>query len=52
MAKINFISSAHESHIIEMSISASPFGRASITLHREVRNVVTHKSILTIYKIE
>jgi len=35
----------------ELGISATQFGRTSITLRCEVRNMVTHKSILTIDKI-
>ena len=51
MSEINFVSSAREGDIIEMGISATHFGRTSITLRCEVRNVITHKSILTIDKI-
>jgi acyl-CoA thioesterase YciA len=51
MSEINFISSAREGDIIEMGITATHFGRTSITLRCEVRNVITHKSILTIDKI-
>jgi acyl-CoA hydrolase len=51
MSEINFVSSARQGDIIEMGISATAFGRTSITLRCEVRNVITHKSILTIDKI-
>jgi acyl-CoA thioesterase YciA len=51
MSEINFVSSAREGDIIEMGISATHFGRTSIRLRCEVRNVITHKSILTIDKI-
>ncbi|SHM40774.1 hotdog domain-containing protein [Rhodanobacter sp. OK091] len=51
MSEINFVSSAREGDIIEMGIRATHFGRTSITLRCEVRNVITHKSILTIDKI-
>jgi acyl-CoA thioesterase YciA len=51
MSEINFVSSAREGDIIEMGITATHFGRTSITLRCEVRNVITHKSILTIDKI-
>ncbi|MEW5300674.1 MAG: hypothetical protein WDW38_003089 [Sanguina aurantia] len=51
MSEINFVSSARQGDIIELGINATAFGRTSITLRCEVRNVVTHKSILTIDKI-
>lgn len=51
MSEINFVSSARQGDIIELGINATQFGRTSITLRCEVRNVVTHKSILTIDKI-
>jgi acyl-CoA thioesterase YciA len=50
-SEINFVSSAHQGDVIEMGISAIRFGRTSITLRCEVRNMVTHKSILTIDEI-
>jgi len=51
MSEINFVSSARQGDVIELGISATQFGRTSITLRCEVRNMVTHKSILTIDKI-
>lgn len=51
MSEINFVSSARLGDIIELGITATAFGRTSITLCSEVRNVITHKSILTIDKI-
>jgi acyl-CoA thioesterase YciA len=48
MSEINFVSSARQGDVIEMGINATRFGRTSITLRCEVRNMVTHKSILTI----
>ena len=51
MSEIKFVSSAREGDIIELGISATHFGRTSITLRCEVRNVITLKSILTIDKI-
>jgi acyl-CoA thioesterase YciA len=51
MSEINFVSSAHQGDVIEMGIGAIRFGRTSITLRCEVRNMVTHKSILTIDEI-
>lgn len=37
--------------MIEMGISAVHFGRTSITLRAEVRNLVTRQSILTIERM-
>lgn len=51
MSEINFVSSARQGDIIELGIGATQFGRTSITLRCEVRNVITHKSILTIDRI-
>ena len=51
ISEINFISSARQGDVIEMGMIATHFGRTSITLHCEVRNKVTRKSILTIEKM-
>jgi acyl-CoA hydrolase len=51
MSEINFVSSARQGDIIELGIGATAFGRTSIALRCEVRNVITRKSILTIDKI-
>lgn len=51
ISEINFVSSASQSDIIELGITASEFGRTSITLRCEVRNKITRKSILTIDKL-
>ena len=51
MSEINFVSSARQGDVIELGINAIRFGRTSITLRCEVRNMVTHKSILTIDEI-
>ena len=51
ISEINFVSSARQSDIIELGITATEFGRTSITLRCEVRNKVTRKSILTIDKL-
>jgi acyl-CoA thioesterase YciA len=51
MSEINFVSSARQGDVIELGINATRFGRTSITLRCEVRNMVTHKSILTIDEI-
>ncbi|KMY86010.1 cytosolic long-chain acyl-CoA thioester hydrolase family protein [Candidatus Paraburkholderia calva] len=51
MSEINFVSSAHQGDIIELGITATQFGRTSITLRAEVRNKITRKSILTVEKM-
>ncbi len=51
MSEINFISSARQGDIVELGIKALSFGRTSLTLTCEVRNKITHSSILTIDKI-
>ena len=51
MSEINFINSAKQGDIIELGIKATHFGTTSITLTCEVRNKITHKTILTVDKI-
>ena len=51
ITEIDFKSSAKEGDIIEIGIEVTKFGTASITLHVEVRNMMTKNTILTIEKI-
>ena len=51
ISEINFVSSARRGDIIELGITATHFGRTSITMRCEVRNKITRKSILTIDKM-
>ena len=51
MSEINFVSSARQGDIVELGIKAVAFGRTSLTLTCQVRNKITHKTILTIDKI-
>lgn len=51
ISEINFVSSARQGDIIELGITATHFGRTSLTMYCEVRNKITRKSILTIDKI-
>lgn len=51
ISEINFVSSARKGDIIELGITATHFGRTSITLTCQVRNKITRKSILTIDKL-
>jgi acyl-CoA hydrolase len=51
ISEINFVSSAKQGDIIEIGIEVSAFGSTSITLRCEVRNKMTHQTIITVDKI-
>ena len=51
MSEINFVSSAVQGDMIEMGLKATHFGRTSLTMRAEVRNMITRQLILTIEKI-
>lgn len=51
MSEIDFVSSAKQGDIIEIGIEVAKFGNSSITLNCEVRNKITHKTIIAIDKI-
>lgn len=51
ISEINFVASAVQSDIIELGITATHFGRTSLTLRCEVRNKITRAAILTIDEI-
>ncbi len=51
MSEINFVSSARLGDVIELGMTATHFGRTSITMRCEVRNKITRKSILTVEKL-
>jgi acyl-CoA hydrolase len=51
ISEINFVSSGKLGDIVEMGMTASEFGRTSITLKCEVRNKITKMAILTIDKM-
>lgn len=51
MSEIDFKNSAYQGDIVEIGIEAKKFGSASLTLSCEVRNKMTHKSLITIDKI-
>ena len=51
MSEINFLASARQGDIIEMGLIATEWGRTSLTMRCEVRNMVTRKIILTVDKI-
>lgn len=51
ISEVNFLSSAEQSDIIELGITATAFGHTSITMRCVVRNKITHKNILTIERM-
>ena len=51
ISEINFVSSAVQGDLIEMGLTATRFGRTSLTMRAEVRNMITRRSILTIEEI-
>lgn len=51
ISEINFVSSAQQGDLVEMGLRATAFGRTSLTMRAEVRNMITRQSILTIEKI-
>ncbi|MGB0153493.1 MAG: acyl-CoA thioesterase [Verrucomicrobiales bacterium] len=51
MSAIDFVSSARSGDIIEMGMKVIKMGRTSVTLRCEVRNMMTHHTILVIEEI-
>jgi acyl-CoA thioesterase YciA len=51
ISEINFVASARQGDLVEMGLRATEFGRTSLSMRAEVRNMVTQASILTIEKI-
>lgn len=51
ISEINFVSSAKKGDIIELGMTATHFGRTSVTLSCVVRNKLTRKTILAIDRI-
>ncbi|SHE36738.1 acyl-CoA thioesterase [Chryseobacterium takakiae] len=51
ISEINFVSSAKQGDIIEIGIEVSAFGSTSLTLRCDVRNKMTHQTIITVDKI-
>ncbi|PKF76153.1 acyl-CoA thioesterase [Chryseobacterium sp. PMSZPI] len=51
ISEINFVSSAKQGDIIEIGIEAIQFGSSSITLRCDVRNKMTHQTIITVERI-
>jgi acyl-CoA hydrolase len=51
ISEINFVSSAKQGDIIEIGIEAIAFGKTSITLACNVRNMMTRQTVITIDKL-
>ncbi|WP_369141134.1 acyl-CoA thioesterase [Modestobacter versicolor] len=51
MSEIDFVASAEQGDMIEMGLTATGFGRTSLTLRAQVRNMITRELILSIDKI-
>ncbi|MEL0456355.1 hotdog domain-containing protein [Flavobacteriaceae bacterium SZ-1-7] len=51
MSEIDFKSSARQGDIVEIGIEVVKFGKASLVLSSEVRNKMTHETIITISNI-
>ncbi|RAJ11951.1 MULTISPECIES: hotdog domain-containing protein [Olleya] len=51
MSEINFMSKAVKGDIIEIGMEVQKFGRSSITLNCEVRNMRTRETIITVDNI-
>jgi acyl-CoA hydrolase len=51
ISEINFISAPVQGDIIEIGLVVTAFGRSSLTMRCEVRNLQTHQPILSIEKI-
>ena len=51
MSEINFMSSAVRGDVIEIGIEVVKFGKTSLSLNCEVRNKMTHETIVTVDNI-
>lgn len=51
MSEIDFVSSARQGDLVELGIRAVAFGRTSLTMRAEVRNMITRERILAIERI-
>lgn len=51
ISEVEFVSSAKQGDLIELGMVATHFGRTSITLRAEVRNMITRQRILAIERI-
>lgn len=51
ISEINFVSSAKQGDIVEIGIEIISFGNTSLNLKCQVRNKMTHQTIITVDKI-
>ena len=51
ISEINFMSSAKQGDIVEMGMEVTKFGKTSLTLKCEARNMMTRETILTVDNI-
>ncbi len=51
ISEINFMSSAKQGDIVEIGMDVISFGKSSLTIKCEVRNKMTHETILTVDNI-
>jgi acyl-CoA hydrolase len=51
LSEIEFVSSAWQGDLIELGLQVTEFGRTSISMRCEVRNMITRADILTIARI-
>lgn len=51
MSEINFMSTAVQGDIVEIGIEVVKFGKTSLNLNCEVRNKMTHETIVTVDNI-
>jgi acyl-CoA hydrolase len=51
MSEINFMSAAKQGDIIEIGLEVQKFGKSSLVLKCEVRNMMTRETIITIENI-
>lgn len=51
ISDINFSEASHQGDIVEIGIDVVKFGRSSLVLRCEVRNMMTRKTILTIENV-
>lgn len=51
MSEINFMSAAKQGDIVEIGLDVAQFGKSSLVLKCEVRNMMTRETIITIENI-
>jgi len=51
MSSVEFVASARLGDLVEVGLTAERFGRTSLTMRAEVRNMVSHEPIVTIDQI-